>query len=170
MALSHEQQTQLQSHLQQAVVACNDRCLYFSAKWYASTERPLGRDTDIHSGRPNSSTPLQTPMPRSTTVRPTQISTTMMPTFLQLHTLPTMTGKRPGWKLESCPDSSWPNPSSTAGSMIDVLQCSCRLQRLTAEQAMTYYLPQNSILRPKASEGRYRRNPARSKRDLYQRT
>ncbi|KAK3698627.1 Anaphase-promoting complex subunit 8 [Vermiconidia calcicola] len=35
MALSSEQQTELQTHLQQAVVACNERCLYFAAKWAA---------------------------------------------------------------------------------------------------------------------------------------
>lgn len=33
MALSSEQQADLQAQLQQAVVACNDRCLYFAARW-----------------------------------------------------------------------------------------------------------------------------------------
>lgn len=34
--LPQEEITQLQNHLQQAVVACNDRCLYNSAKWYVA--------------------------------------------------------------------------------------------------------------------------------------
>lgn len=33
MALSTAQQHELQTQLQQAVVACNERCLYFAAKW-----------------------------------------------------------------------------------------------------------------------------------------
>ena len=33
MALSGEQQLELQAQLQQAIVACNERCLYFAAKW-----------------------------------------------------------------------------------------------------------------------------------------
>ena len=33
MALSSEQQADLQVQLQHAVVACNERCLYFAAKW-----------------------------------------------------------------------------------------------------------------------------------------
>ncbi len=33
MALSSEQQLELQTQLQQVVVACNERCLYFAAKW-----------------------------------------------------------------------------------------------------------------------------------------
>ncbi len=43
MALTGEQQTQLQLQLQQAIVACNERCLYFSAKWYADHQasRPM---------------------------------------------------------------------------------------------------------------------------------
>lgn len=35
MALSAEQRKDLQEQLQQAVLGCNDRCLYFAAKWYA---------------------------------------------------------------------------------------------------------------------------------------
>ncbi|KAK4544197.1 hypothetical protein LTR36_004407 [Oleoguttula mirabilis] len=35
MALSSEQQQELQTQLQQVVVACNERCLYFAAKWSA---------------------------------------------------------------------------------------------------------------------------------------
>ncbi|KAK3679737.1 Anaphase-promoting complex subunit 8 [Recurvomyces mirabilis] len=35
MALSNEQQLELQTQLQQAVIACNERCLYFAAKWAA---------------------------------------------------------------------------------------------------------------------------------------
>ncbi|KAK5111318.1 hypothetical protein LTR62_005158 [Meristemomyces frigidus] len=35
MALSAEQQHELQRHLEAAVVACNERCLYFAAKWAA---------------------------------------------------------------------------------------------------------------------------------------
>lgn len=34
MALSSEQQSELQQQLQHAVTACNERCLYFAAKWY----------------------------------------------------------------------------------------------------------------------------------------
>lgn len=36
MALSGEQQRELEEQLQQAVIACNERCLYFAAKWYVS--------------------------------------------------------------------------------------------------------------------------------------
>lgn len=35
MALSSDQQAELQIQLQQAVQACNERCLYFAAKWWA---------------------------------------------------------------------------------------------------------------------------------------
>jgi hypothetical protein len=35
MALSAEQQLELQTQLQRAVVECSERCLYFAAKWYA---------------------------------------------------------------------------------------------------------------------------------------
>lgn len=34
MALSPEQQLELQTQLQRAVIECNERCLYFAAKWY----------------------------------------------------------------------------------------------------------------------------------------
>jgi hypothetical protein len=34
MALSAEQQLELQTQLQRAVVECSERCLYFAAKWY----------------------------------------------------------------------------------------------------------------------------------------
>jgi len=37
MALSSDQQVELQIQLQQAIVACNERCLYFAAKWYVDT-------------------------------------------------------------------------------------------------------------------------------------
>jgi anaphase-promoting complex subunit 8 len=33
MALSAEQQLELQTQLQRAVIECNERCLYFAAKW-----------------------------------------------------------------------------------------------------------------------------------------
>lgn len=33
MALSSDQQAELETHLQEAVIACNERCLYFAAKW-----------------------------------------------------------------------------------------------------------------------------------------
>lgn len=35
MALSAEQQLELQTQLQRVVVECSERCLYFAAKWYA---------------------------------------------------------------------------------------------------------------------------------------
>ena len=35
MALTSDQQRELESQLQQVVVACNERCLYFAARWYA---------------------------------------------------------------------------------------------------------------------------------------
>ena len=38
MALSSEQQLELQAQIQQAVVACSERCLYFAAKWCASSD------------------------------------------------------------------------------------------------------------------------------------
>ncbi len=34
MSLNPEQQAQLQAQLQQAVIACSERCLSFAAKWY----------------------------------------------------------------------------------------------------------------------------------------
>jgi len=36
-ALSGEQRMQMQLQLHQAIIACNDRCLYQSAKWYGSS-------------------------------------------------------------------------------------------------------------------------------------
>jgi anaphase-promoting complex subunit 8 len=36
MALSADQQLELQTQLQRAVIECNERCLYFAAKWYTS--------------------------------------------------------------------------------------------------------------------------------------
>ncbi|KAI6832119.1 TPR-like protein [Hortaea werneckii] len=53
MALSAEQQRELEEQLQQAVIACNERCLYFAAKWsaellnsFASQEDPAPDDED----------------------------------------------------------------------------------------------------------------------------
>jgi hypothetical protein len=33
MALSDQQQTELQAHLRQSIIGCNERGLYFAAKW-----------------------------------------------------------------------------------------------------------------------------------------
>ncbi|KAK5728378.1 Anaphase-promoting complex subunit 8 [Elasticomyces elasticus] len=48
MALSATQQLELQTQLQQAVVSCSERCLYFAAKWAAelATSFPSSEDTD----------------------------------------------------------------------------------------------------------------------------
>jgi anaphase-promoting complex subunit 8 len=35
MALTSQQQAELHAQLQQAITACNERCLYFAAKWYS---------------------------------------------------------------------------------------------------------------------------------------
>ncbi|GAB7330617.1 hypothetical protein MBLNU13_g02193t2 [Cladosporium sp. NU13] len=58
MALSAEQQLELQTQLQRAVIECNERCLYFAAKWsaellnsfappYSSLEAEDADDTDV---------------------------------------------------------------------------------------------------------------------------
>jgi anaphase-promoting complex subunit 8 len=36
MALTSQQQAELHAQLQQAITACNERCLYFAAKWYSN--------------------------------------------------------------------------------------------------------------------------------------
>jgi anaphase-promoting complex subunit 8 len=45
MALSSEQQLELQTQLQRAVVECSERCLYFAAKWYAPGPWSLKQQT-----------------------------------------------------------------------------------------------------------------------------
>lgn len=35
-AMTDEQCRELQAQLQKAVVECNERCLYYAAKWYVS--------------------------------------------------------------------------------------------------------------------------------------
>ncbi|TKA73800.1 hypothetical protein B0A55_05540, partial [Friedmanniomyces simplex] len=46
MALSNEQQLELQTQLQQAVVACGERCLYFAAKWSAELLNSFATSND----------------------------------------------------------------------------------------------------------------------------
>lgn len=41
MALSDEHQHELETQLQQAVIDCNERCLYFAAKWYVGLSRSM---------------------------------------------------------------------------------------------------------------------------------
>jgi hypothetical protein len=45
MALSSEQQLELQTQLQRAVVECSERCLYFAAKWYVQGPWSLKQQT-----------------------------------------------------------------------------------------------------------------------------
>lgn len=56
MALSPEQQLELQTQLQRAVIECNERCLYFASKWYALIQ--ISRDEShailTESGQPSS--------------------------------------------------------------------------------------------------------------------
>jgi anaphase-promoting complex subunit 8 len=46
MALSSEQQLELQTQLQRAVVECSERCLYFAAKWYVEGKAPVIETTN----------------------------------------------------------------------------------------------------------------------------
>ncbi|KAJ9629792.1 Anaphase-promoting complex subunit 8 [Taxawa tesnikishii (nom. ined.)] len=69
--LPQEEITQLQNHLQQAVVACNDRCLYNSAKWAAELLNSFSdaaldlnpeSDTDVESSVDEDTEPQLPPL------------------------------------------------------------------------------------------------------------
>ncbi|KAK5735343.1 Anaphase-promoting complex subunit 8 [Elasticomyces elasticus] len=62
MALSTTQQIELQTQLQQAVVSCSERCLYFAAKWAAELATSFPSSTpsdDIDNDEPDLPQPIQ---------------------------------------------------------------------------------------------------------------
>lgn len=49
--LSQAEEAQLKAQLQDAVVACNERCLYQSAKWYVAETVKVLLIADVDKGR-----------------------------------------------------------------------------------------------------------------------
>ncbi|KAI7099796.1 hypothetical protein KC352_g38135 [Hortaea werneckii] len=70
MALSGEQQRELEEQLQQAVIACNERCLYFAAKWSAELLNSFASQEDTVPDDDASDTDVDEPEDQASSTKP----------------------------------------------------------------------------------------------------